>query len=200
MKWSWFSLSAFTMSPCSISTLEPLRAIFSSPISMPLFCDGLLLALLLFAASHLFFILLFQPHTTLPWSYPYFVWCQANQSPSLHLSVPENDYGRWLIRWFMVCIYMCGSVNDGMWRDRWKVRHGAQMEASVCHLLSTLCSTGCVTLVSSLAQFGTQYLQPGIIRRAPVSFCGVTEGTGTLNYASHFWICSFFDISRGLKD
>lgn len=84
------------------------------------------------------------------------------------------------------CICVCGSENDGMLRDRWKVRRGAQTEASVCHLLSALFSSGCVTPVSSVAQYGIiQYLRPRIIR---VSYHSVTEDTGTLNYMSHVWI------------
>lgn len=45
-----------------------------------------------------------------------------------------------------------------------KVRHGAQAVVSSCRLLSALSSAGCVTPVSSAAQYGIiQYLQPGII-------------------------------------
>lgn len=79
----------------------------------------------------------------------------------------ETDYSGWLIRWFVVCMLMCAreSEDDGMLRDRWKVRHGVQAQASACHFLSALFSTGCVSPVSSVAQYGIiQYLQPGIIR------------------------------------
>ncbi len=162
MKCCWFSLSALTMSPHPISTLAPAAHLF---FSLSHFCasvlwrDWLYLAVLLalfsFPASHLFFIF----PLTLARSLLYHTLILSDVklialplflplSPSLCgvkvIMVDGALGGLWC-----VCVCVCGSDDDGMLRDRWKVRHGArlQMEASVCHLLSAVLSTGCVTAV-----------------------------------------------------
>ncbi len=78
----------------------------------------------------------------------------ASRSLSVALRC-ESDYGGWRIRWFLVCmcvcvcvcVCMCGNYDDGMLRDRRKVRHGgaATDGAAVCHHLSAVFSSGCVT-------------------------------------------------------
>lgn len=160
MKWCWFSLSAFTMSPHPISTLAPAAHLFFVSLSH-FYASVLWLALsrclisfvlipclspvlhfsLTLACSLLYHTLILSDVKLI--ALPLFL------PASLPLAVPlwcESDYGGWRIRWFVVCVCVCGSDDDGMLRDRWKVRCGArlQTEASVCHLLSAVFSTGCV--------------------------------------------------------
>lgn len=174
MNWCWFSLSAFTVCPCPFSIVAPWHALFPP--------SHFYVSVLQLALSHhlislvvtlcLSPVLHFSPHTC-PLLYRSFFCVCVMTSQSLCrcfpllLSVPlrcENDFDGWLIRWF-VCMCVWGSDNDGMLRDRWKVRHRVQTEAWVCHLLSALFNTGCVITVSFAAQNGIiQYLQPKIIR------------------------------------
>ena len=182
------------MCPRSISTLKPLRAIFSLPFlcrrsalgsrwlcyrSLPLTCSSF-----------------FSFCRTLPLLDRTLILCDVKLISLLPyitvslkmITVDDSLGGLW-------CVFICVGVSMmacGETGERWGT--GRRWRRRCVIPYQHCLATGCVTLVSSLAQFGTQYLQRGIIRRAPVSFCGVTEGTGTLNYMSHFWICSFFDI------
>lgn len=136
-------------------------------------------------------------------------------SPSLSVAVwCESDYGGWGIRWFVV-LYVCGWGDDGMLRDRWKVRKGAwlQTEASVCQRLSAVFSSGCVNSLWSVAQYeSVQYLQPGIITGLQ-SAITVSPRTWEILITCHVFGCwrtlrriyvhkavSNFHITRRFKD